>query len=339
MNETAAALALQLQTTLFAPQRPVRLGLISNGRSGRNRRRMPWVEKIVADQPRIHHYPTRDDAELTDALLALQEARIDVLAINGGDGTMARVLGRVMNEQLFAPLPPVVLLPGGTTNMNAGDVGLGGNLASAMKRLKHWLDQPRPVARMVRRPLLRLDTGDGRPPVYGLFFGVGAITRGAEYQYRHIGGMRNELGSGLALARTLWGIVRDDRRFAQPVAMGLRYAGESVAREREVLLLIGSGLERHFAGLQPFWGTGTGALRTTLLEASPRRLLRNLPAVLRGRPNRWITPESGYESRNVDSLWFEMDGTVSLDGELFPVSRAAGPCVLDNGGDVRFLQL
>ncbi len=324
---------------MLALERPVRLGLISNGRSGRNRKQLPQVRQIVADHPRIHHYSTRDDAELTRALHALRDADIDVLAINGGDGTMAHVLGRLLNERLFDVLPPIALLPGGTTNMNAGDVGLRGNLQTALKRLRRWLDDPAPVMRTVRRPLLRLVSGNDRPPAYGLFFGAGAIIQGVEYCDRHTKGLESEIGPGLAMARTIWGIVRDDPAFARPVPMTLRYGDEPAARDLDVLLLITSGLERHFARLQPFWGTETAALHTTLIESAPRRFLRNLPALLRGRPNRSVTPESGYHSHNVTSLAFEMDGTVTLDGELYPVSRADGPCVLDQGAEIEFLAL
>lgn len=334
MNEPAAA----ARHSPSPPARPVRLGLISNARSGRNRRQLPRVAQIVADHPRILHYPTHDDAELTRALHALRDADVDVLALNGGDGTMAHVLGRILNERLFERLPPVALLPGGTTNMNAGDVGLHGNLRTALLRLRRWLDEPEPALRTERRPLLRLVAGHGHTPVYGMFFGAGAIIQGVEYCDRHTKGLENEIGPGLAIARTLWGIVRDDPRFAQPVTMTLRF-DDTTARECKALLLIASGLERHFAGLQPFWGVEPLPVHATLIEASPRRFLRALPGLLRGRPAAWATPGAGYHSHNVQAIEFAMDGTVTLDGELFKVRPETGPGLLDKGADVEFLVL
>jgi diacylglycerol kinase family enzyme len=325
-------------TTALAADRPVRLGLISNVHSGRNRRQLPRVERIVADHPRILHYPTHDDEELTRALQSLRKSCIDVLAINGGDGTMAHVLGRVLNERIFDTLPAVALLPGGTTNMNAGDVGVRGNLQSALQRLRRWLDDPAQSASTVQRPLLRLATGAGGPPAYGMFFGAGAIIQGVDYCNRHTKDLENEIGPGLAIARTIWGIVRNDPHFSKPVPMGVGY-DDGQAQQLDALVLVVSGLERHFGRLNPFWGRESGALHMTLVEASPQRFVRNLPALLRGRPNRYMSPRTGYHSHNIEALRLDMDGTVTLDGELYPVARDTGPCVVDKGAEISFLQI
>ena len=56
-----------------------------------------------------------------------------VLAINGGDGTVAAILGALLESKPFVTPPLIALLPGGTANMSAGDVGLRGSLNKAVR--------------------------------------------------------------------------------------------------------------------------------------------------------------------------------------------------------------
>ena len=49
--------------------RPV--GLISNPNSGRNRKHLRTIERIVANHPRVHHYPTAGPADIPAALASL----------------------------------------------------------------------------------------------------------------------------------------------------------------------------------------------------------------------------------------------------------------------------
>ena len=86
-------------------------------------------------------------------------------------------------------------------------------------------------------------------------------------------------------------------------------------------------LERLFLGMTPFWGSGSGDLAMTIVRENPERLLRTLPALLRGRPNRYLTPDNGYTSARLDTLQIESDGEYMLDGEIFPA--AENPLQLD----------
>ena len=319
--------------------RPV--GLISNPHSGRNRKQLRAIERIVANHPRVHHCPTPGPADIPAALATLAERSVAVLAINGGDGTVARVLTHLLEDAPFERPPLIALLPGGTTNMNAGDVGLRGNLAGAVQRLCRWADDDRIEGRLLRRAILRVDPGAGQPAAYGMFFGTGAIIDGIEYcrARLHTRGVANEIGPGLAMARTLWGIARGDRRFARPVAVSVAFDSAPPAPAEDVLILLVSSLERLFLGMRPYWGNEAAPLHVSMIRAGAHRLLRNLPALLRGKPGRHAGVAAGYQSRNVTRISLSLDGPYTLDGEMYQASRAAGPVVISAGGPVTFIRL
>jgi diacylglycerol kinase (ATP) len=317
------------------------VGLISNPNSGRNRKHLRAIERIVANHPRVHHCLTPAPADIPAALSTLANRSVAVLAINGGDGTVARVLTHLLEDAPFERLPLVALLPGGTTNMNAGDVGLRGDLVRAVRRFCRWADDDRSEGRLLRRAILRVSPGAGLPAAYGMFFGTGAIIHGIEYcrSSIHTKGVANEIGPGLAMARTMWGIVRGDRRFARPVAVSVAFDNAPPAPAEDILVLLVSSLERLLLGMRPYWGKEDGPLHVSVIRAGADHLLRTVPALLRGKPGHHAGISAGYQSRNVDRISLTLDGPYTLDGEMYQASRAAGPVIISDGGPVTFIRV
>jgi diacylglycerol kinase family enzyme len=317
------------------------VGLLSNPHSGRNRSQLQGIESIVANHPGVHHRVTHNADEIPAALQELADRSVGVVAINGGDGTAARILTHLLQDSPFDRLPDVVLLPGGTTNMNVGDVGLRGNLKRAVKRLCRWADDRQRRCEVLQRPVLRVQPGNGGPAVYGMFFGTGAIIQGIEYCHAnlHSRGVGNEIGPGLAMARTIWGIVRRDRRFLKPVPVSVSIDSGPASPLQDELLLLVSSLERLFLGMRPYWGTGNGPLHTSMVRDGAGHFLRTLPSLLRGKPGRHATEAAGYRSYNCATVRLELDGAWTLDGELYQAHPSTGPVTITNGGNVAFLRL
>jgi len=320
--------------------RPPRVGLISNANSGCNRLHLARVDDILSRHAAVRHVITASTGELHQAVAELAREPIDVLAINGGDGTAASVLGHVLTHAPFATQPRIVLLPGGTVNMAAATIGSGGSLLRAATRLSRWLsERPRPC-RTLRQPMLRVQFGDHGATHHGLFLGAGAVISGTEYAHRrvHALGLRGGESLGLTLTRTLWGLRRGDPRFTHAVPVAVTLDDAPPLPEQEALILLVSSLRRLSLGMCPFWGTGSGAIRLTLIRPQPERFLRSLPSLLRGRPGRHVSEQAGYVSHNAHRLSLLMDGALNLDGEIHHVRREDGAVRIANGGEFTFLR-
>jgi hypothetical protein len=327
-----------------APLRPLpRVACLTNPNSGRNRRQLNAVRALLRRHPEVLHREVLGQAEVSAALAGMASDPPAVLAVNSGDGTVQAVLTALLLERPFPELPRLVLLRGGTTNMTAGDVGPGDRLLTALHRL---LDPARDLeAEVVERPVLRVDVTPEGPTRMGMFFGTGAIVRGIEFCHRnvHSRGLRDGLAPGLCTLRVLWAMVRGDARYAagRPMTVkgrvGAAPAG-GVEGEQDYLLVLASALERLFLGLHPYWGDTRGALHFSSLRARPGHALRTLPPLFWGRAGRHATPEQGYFSATVDELSLEMDGPLTLDGEIYQASRARGPVRVSVGGRVSFLR-
>ncbi|GMR17146.1 MAG: diacylglycerol kinase family protein [Gammaproteobacteria bacterium] len=318
------------------------LGLIINPTSRRNRKHLGRIIATAGNRPRIHYRVTEHHDEVSQGLSELAARSVNVLAISGGDGTVSRVLTHLLEERPFTRMPVIAILPGGTANMTAGDIGFRGSVHRAMRRLRDWIEQDAGSVRILRRPILRVQPGTDQPASYGMFFGAGAIVQGIEYTNAniHSRGLKHELSLGLGMARSMWGIARQDPRFIRPSGFAIGIDEQAVAPPQNVVLLLVSSLERLFLNMHPYWGEENGKpLHTTIVQSPATRLIRTLPSLLRGKPGRRLTPESGYLSYNVDKISLGFDGPFTLDGEIMHAHSDSGPVLVSNGGELDFLRI
>jgi len=304
------------------------VAIVTNPRSRQNRRAGTALGRALAGLPGLCEAAPETPAALDEVVTGILQQHRRTVVLNGGDGSVQQFLSSAARLGCLARLPPLVLLPGGTTNMTAH--ALNGERLSygeALQRLRERLGRagaPRTV--MARAVSVEL-AGELR---VGFFFGLGAILKGIDYTQARIyrAGIAGEEASGLALARTAWGILRGDSGFMEPTHLELQ--AEQRRRCGDVTLLLVSTLPRLFLGIRPYWGPGAGALRTTLVGHPPHRLLRNLPALLRGRPNAFMRPSTGYESWAERRLLLRARGAdggaarFTIDGEIFETADGSG---------------
>ncbi len=309
------------------------IGLISNPGSGHNRDQFERIRARIDECAGIQHRITESAADIPAVLEELAQQDVGVLAINGGDGTASAILGQLLEKGLFPSPPVIALLPAGTANMTAGDVGVRGILSRAVSRFCDWCESDRSTeGLLVRRPLLRVQTDADAAPHYGMFLGAGAVIQGTEYAHReiHARGLRDDFSLALGTLRTVWGVMRDDPAFNRHVSIELSL-DEGQDSQHDTLILAISTLQRLAFGMQPFWGTERGAIRLTLMEQHCSKFLRTFVSIVRGRPNRNAVPASGYMSHNANSIALSLRGKVNLDGEILvadgPVSITASPAL------------
>ncbi len=155
---------------------------MNNPRSRRNRRRPRTGRRLRAqlgDDGEVLDASTPD--ELARALEAFRKAEIDVLGVNGGDGTVHYVLTAAVRAWDGAPLPRILLLPGGAMNTVARGTGVRGSPERALREVLIRRHHGFPL-RTANRDLLRV-SADGAPPTYGFIFGTGAIVSFLEAYY------------------------------------------------------------------------------------------------------------------------------------------------------------
>ncbi len=297
--------------------RPIRVAVINNPLSGSNRRRGLGPILELLDAARVPHRKADRFEDLAAISAELAAEGAELLIVNGGDGTMQAVLtGLLGGSADEAPL--IAVLPGGTTNTTARNVGYGAGGRQAVASLLREAAAGRLEGRLEARPAVRVERA-GVAPRFAMFFGAGAVYHGIRFAKQSVEsrGVRGQLGAGISLAFVLGQLMRGRREeFFPTLKAQVRIDGARVETDRFLGLLC-STMDKQFLGLTPYWGREPGPLRFTAFGHAPQRAWRAVIPVMRGRPNRHLRPENGYRSHNAFEIELSIDSGYTLDGELF----------------------
>lgn len=313
---------------------PASVGVISNPASRHNARGgLAAIEAVLAGQPVIPHRLAQAPEQIEAALGELAAAGVSCVVLNGGDGTVQAALTTLSLRSPFASPPRLLVLAGGTTNMSAYDLGSHGRPARLLQRLL--------VGRLAvtRRRMLCVREADGTTRC-GFFFTAGGLPQAVRdcrtfRETSTLPGMRSALGTAAWISGRLLRLLAGREPF-EALAVSYRPDAEPV-RHCEALLLLASTHERLALGLTPWWGAGSGPIRTTLISRPARRLARALPGLLRGRPPAFANAAAGYESRAATTLHLTPTGGYALDGEdYFP--PAGSELTISGGPEFEFLR-
>jgi len=326
----------------MASYRSSRIGILNNPLSGGNRKGLEKIrEAAAAARPDVLQREVQTPEDVTQTLFDFARQGVNILVVNGGDGTVQAALTSIFHHRFFETKPALAVLPSaGTTSMIAGDVGLKGSRMGALQKLFSWARSNNDNAPITRRPVLKVRVPSLKTPIYGMFFGAAVIYQATHFclQKVHARGVRGEFGAGVALARYLWAMLWRDRNIVPsvPITIGLN---QNAPQKQEYLLVLVTTLQRLFLGLRPFWGSQLKPLHYTSVGARPRHLLQALPSAMRGHQGRHVTPANGYVSQNIDEAQLTLDSGFNLDGELYSPDSRLGPVVVSCGGQASFLQL
>ncbi len=299
------------------------VGVIRNPRSHRNKGLVPELD----GQPNVLTATPRTRIDLAGVLADFAGKGIDLLVVDGGDGTVRDVL--TCGAPIFgANWPPLVVLPKGKTNALAVDLGLPGewSLPEALKALR----QGRIVE---RRPIVVDQPGSDGGKVMGFILGAGIFTTATQAgQTAHRFGAFNSFAVGVTAAfgvlqalfgfgRSAWRSQTAMRIFTGKQGDEVPHSGHGGKATRYAILV--STLSRFPLGMRPFGRQpqrADGAINFAMVDAPRRRVVLMVPFMLAG----WDRPgfaRLGVHRGAAEEAVLELDDKFILDGEAFPAGR------------------
>ncbi len=297
----------------------MRIAVLNNLRAGRSQPAVTALLSFLRDHPDVLHVETEGVWALPDALADLARQRVDLLVVNGGDGTLQHTLTEILAGDVFERLPMIAPLRGGRTNMTALDLGAQRSPVRGLERILDAARAGRIGERIVRRPVLRVASRAGRPVRYGMFLGAGMIHRAISLTHRLFpkGRSQGVIGSGIVTASLIVKTaLRQTDGILTPDKVQILLDGKMVPAG-EFYLVIASSLQRLFLRMNPFWGTGPGGVRFTGVASNAKHTHRAALGILRGRPKPWVAPDTGYTSCNARRVVLRLDCGYTIDGEVF----------------------
>lgn len=301
----------------------IRAGVIWNQKSHRNQGGdvdpLPGVVVEVAPE---------EPAELHATLRRFAAEGVDLVVIDGGDGTIREVLTRLPEAYAEAQegrLPRLAIVPNGKTNALALDIE--SPLGTTLEQLLDAAEAGRPTKR--RRCLEVVRPGQSTPERRGFLFGTGAFVRATELAQKHHSiGLFDDAAIAVTIVHAAAGAL-----FGGP-SNGWRKgetARVSFDPAERWFLTIASTLKRFPLGLKPF-GEPREGLKMISVQAPPRGLHRALPVILRGRDAPWLA-EKGYCRRDLTAFDMSWAGDFVLDGEIYE----GGDLTVRQGPELEFV--
>lgn len=301
----------------------MRIGLLNNLRAGRNDAQVASLLRFLGDRRDVIHAETSSADVVPDALADLARQEVDLLLVNGGDGTLQYALTEILGNQAFdGRIPMIAPLRGGRTNMTACDIGCEKDVVRGVAGLLEDIEKGNLAHRIAARPVLRVRYGIDRVSQYGMFFGLGVIHRAIQLNHQLFDNDRSAkiqgaIGASIVTAGLLGRLaVGDTDGILSPDKVQVIIDGEPQERG-EFYLAIASSLDRLFSGMRPFWGEGPGGVKWSTIASDAHRIPSALAGILRGRPRAHVTEENGFTSRNAGRVELSLDCGFTIDGELF----------------------
>lgn len=259
-----------------------------------------------------------------------------LLAILGGDGTVQASITHLTRLAPHRPLPRLLALGGGRTNMTTADLGHHDKI---VRRLRRALDEPVDRLPTTARTTLRVQQLP-RLDQSGFFLAGAAVDQIIRECHRH-----HRSGDGLFRAGA-FGTPTKLTEIAARLATGRMHLaapelsiradglGELAGPTRALL----AGTLAHRRGLlNPYAERGQGALRVSAATAEARHFLRHLPLMAAGYFHPALQPDTGYLSGRSDHMRIEGLTGFTLDGQEFDTDPDR-PVTLSMGPEVHFLQ-
>ncbi len=146
------------------------IGIISNPRSKKNKQNPEAMKRlgyILGNNGEA--YETRSIDDIYKVAEAFKRNSVDILCINGGDGTNHVTLSVFIQVYKDTPLPKIAILRGGTMNTVAGDLKIKGESKDILINIiqKYYAKE---FFRMTKRNLLEINEKH-----YGFIFGNGIV--------------------------------------------------------------------------------------------------------------------------------------------------------------------
>ena len=256
----------------------MKLAVVASPKSGANRRnprRLETLERLCRESGATFIAPDGLDA-LGRAIAALDD--VDVLAVNGGDGTLHRVLTFAV-EAFGDDLPEVAILPGGTMNIAAHSTGWLGKPIEGLQTVLAHLESPdRGILERRRTWTLRVDER-----WIGFLFGNGLIARFLEV-YEEVDDPTAARAAAILARGAASALVNGP--FVKRLTR--RWEGEltidGVVQDRSSWLAVAAGtVEQIGLGFRPFRYVEDhpGQMHAVGLGSSVARFARELPRVYR----------------------------------------------------------
>ena len=315
-----------------------RVGVIVNPGSGRGRGKGLALAELLKATPTVDVVVLAKFPEIYPALERFAAQGVMELFISSGDGTVQAIQTWLAESKAFAMFPRLCLLPHGTTNMTAADLGFK---RRNINEQAAFIGSPTPQE-TAERPTVRVANPAHGKPQHGMFFGTGAVSEATRYCQTAFNdkGVGGNWATFATLATVLSKSVfikpnpHDPNRFDKPYPITVKIDGQTLCHGDQ-LMMLATTLKKLILGAKPFWGGSDGGpLRVTTMPYPIPSIPRWIIPSLYGSEARKYPP--GALSRACTTCEVATATSFVIDGEFHDAPKDQ-PLRLETGALFRYI--
>jgi diacylglycerol kinase family enzyme len=302
------------------------IGIITNPRARKNAEdpaRIERLRQILDVEGTVRQ--ARALEEIADIARDFRRSGVDILVIDGGDGTIHHTVSAFITIYGDAGLPPIAILRGGTMNTIANSLGIKGRSEEILRRVVRTVKEGCPLE-VIRAHALGVNDR------YGFIFGLGFPVSLLSAYYRGRG--RGRWKSMRVLFQILLSTIKEgdgEGNFFLPFEADIWLDGEKLPMGRYTAIL-GSTVKGVGLGFKPTRrvGKNKGLFQILCLGMGAKRMALNALKVLFRMELRGHMLFDRMATRALIRLQRQAD--MQIDGEIFvnqwEIRLQVGPSIL-----------
>ncbi len=312
----------------------MKAAIIINPLARKNRNGLLERLRDAANSAQIEILQIHDFNALDAIIDQLHDFNPELLAISGGDGTAHAIISLLGEDERFANPPILAILPHGTTNVTANDIGLKSPSPHQLARIMQLAGNGSLQNHIITRRPIRIANLAGRPPQHGFIFGAGTVAEATRrcQSGANASGWTGNTAVAMTLAgdlmrkifgadHTIGGLLKTtDMHLA--TANGKNWQGET-------LTVLATTLDNLVLGARPFWNQGEEHIHITRISRIPDNFFTSLYHILYGNKNK--LPDDIFQSFSDNGFELKLDADIVIDGEFYralsetPLKISTGP--------------
>ena len=299
------------------------------------------VKKYNSYDKNIHvqHFFVYDQNSLLNIFKQIED--VDLLVMNGGDGTVKFVLSVLFQNKPFKKIPLMAVLPSGSTNLIALDIGAIRNKKNALKRFLHYLIVQKAYWKTSERPVIHISIPSNEIDEYGLFVGMSLLYKASAFFNKQLKkcGLSGVPGIIITMIRTIYALFTRSKYYTKGEVITCKLDNNREIKFSSLLFLITS-LRKLMFGNKNILSLGKFSyddLHSLVMLEKPKHFFINMVYFFMGKLSKHFTEENGYMI--LHSKKFELTGIkgLAIDGEIYELTKSSDTLIIESGELLKFV--
>ncbi|MDY6821921.1 MAG: diacylglycerol kinase family protein [Deferribacterota bacterium] len=318
--------------------------IVTNLKAGNKNYSKAYYENIIQDfnkkiSQSIEHIVLQDIPNKYDLLDHVKKA--DMLVINGGDGTVQNILTLLCKNIKIDEIPLIAILPVGSTNLIALDVGAIKSKKNVLKKFIERFNQGETQINIEKRALVHIKNEETLIDEYGFFIGLAQFYKSSVLFNEKLRKYKLAGPIGIIIV-TIYNFycIFIKNKFDKNSDEVIIKINSKIYSFTPFLLCITT-LKKIFTKKTIITQENTNNKHIFLLivKNKAKHIIRNMYSFFTGKKSKYFNEKDGFMVIHNKNIELSGADGIAIDGELFKIDKTKDKLYFERGPLISFVVL